>query len=80
MLLKFDINRTVQAKWEYKYVPSPSPNDMDIGNLMNDIMYYIQNMSLPIFEYFKHLTKSNANFLMAKPKPYKESIQVLIIW
>ena len=31
-------------------------------------------MSLPIFEYFKHLTKSNAKFLVAKPKPYKESI------
>ena len=30
MLLKFDINRKVQARWEYKYVPSPSPNDMDI--------------------------------------------------
>ena len=30
MLLKFDINRTVQARWEYKYVPSPSPNDRDI--------------------------------------------------
>ena len=32
MLLKFDINRTVQARWEYKYVPvpNPSPNDMDI--------------------------------------------------
>ena len=28
MLLKFDINRKVQARWEYKYVPSP--NDMDI--------------------------------------------------